>query len=122
MNAHWSEFLRSHDGGIEVNRLVSFFGGMAFIISAVGFEWWRIRNGGEFDVTAWCLAFPGGIGLLVGGTGVGVALKDRNVAHAKVVSETGSRPADPPAPAPKVQPELADAPADTVDERPPYAR
>lgn len=105
MTIKWTEFLRGINGGVEVNRLVGFLGGVA-LIAYSGYE--LIALGKTFDP----LAFAGGVALIVGGTGAGAALKDRNAAHAKVVSETGSRPADPPAPAPKVQPALVDE-ADT---------
>lgn len=109
----WTEFLRSGNGSVEVNRLNGFLAMVGLIaMSAYALVWF----GREFDP----LAFAGGAALLVGGTGAGVALKDRNVAHAKVVSETGSRPADPPAPAPKVQPALVDEAK--PDLRPDYAR
>lgn len=120
MTIKWTEFLRAPSGGVEINRLVGFIGGLSYVASSVGFQWWQLSKGHDFDVTAWCLAFSGGLAAIVTGTGAAVALKDRNVAHAKVVSETGSRPADPPAPAPQVQAALTgDAPD---DERPDYAR
>ena len=100
MSAPWTDFLRGINGGIEVNRLTGFLGGMA-LIGFTGYEvLWLLR---EFDP----LAFSAGVAAIVGGTGAGVALKDRNAAHAKVVAETGSRPAEPPAPAPKPNPALA---------------
>ena len=111
----WTEFLRGHNGGIELNRLVGFVGGLAYIFGAIGFEGWRIFQGHEFNVTEFCLAFSGGLAVVVGGTAGAVALKDRQVASAKVIEATGSKPANPPAPAPKPQPELD-------DERPAYAR
>lgn len=117
----WTEVLRGTNGGVEINRLVSFFGGFAYIIGGIGFQWWDMSKGNDFDVTAFCLAFSGGIAAIVTGTGAGVALKDRNVAHSKVVSETGSRPADPPAPAPKVQPELVGDPPPSTEGMPSYA-
>lgn len=98
----WTEFLRGIHGDIEVNRLGGFLGMLGLIVFS-GYE--VIWLGRAFDP----LAFSAGVAAIVGGTGAGVALKDRNAAHAKVVSETGSRPADPPNPAPKVQPALADA-------------
>lgn len=115
-----TEILKGANGNYEINRVVGALGGLSYIVAAPAFMWWHMSRGAEFDVTAFCLAYAGGLATLGIGTGAAVALKDRNVAHAKVVSETGSRPADPPAPAPKVQPELAT----TADESdlPEYAR
>lgn len=120
MSPHWSEFLRASNGGLEINRLVGFIGGIAYVIGAhvfVGYE--VLWLGKAFDITAYCLAFPGGLAVVVGGTAGAVALKDRQVASAKVIEATGSKPATPPAPAPTAQPELVDEPE---DERPAYAR
>jgi hypothetical protein len=103
--------LKGINGGYEINRLIGAIGGFIYVLGAhvfVGYEvFWR---GVGFDITAYCLAFPGGLAVIVGGTAGAVALKDRNVATARVVEKTGSQPADPPAPAPQVQPELADKP------------
>lgn len=114
MTTRWTEFLRGHNGGVEINRLVGFIGGLAYIVSAIMFQWW---NWESFDVTAFCLAFSGGLAAIVGGTAGAVALKDRNVAAAKVVEKTHSKPSTPPAEAPKTQPDEADG-----DELPEYAR
>lgn len=99
MTIKWTEFLRGINGGVEVNRLIGFLGGLG-LIAFTGYELIALHR--AFDP----LAFSAGVAAIVSGTGAGVALKDRNSAHAKVVAETGSRPADPPAPAPQVQPAL----------------
>lgn len=89
----WTEFLRSPNGGVEINRLVGFFGGFVYVIAAnifVGYE--VLWLGKAFDVTAYCLAFPAGLATVVTGTAAAVALKDRNVASAQVIQETGVVP------------------------------
>ncbi len=105
--------LKGINGSFEINRLVGGIGGLVYVIAAnvfVGYEvFWM---GKPFDVATYCLAFPSGIGLIVGGTGAAVALKDRNVATAHVTATTGSKPATPPNAAPQVQPELMGQPAD----------
>lgn len=118
MNLKFTEFLRGANGGIEVNRLVGGAGGAVYIVSAPAFQAWELYQGSGFDVTAFCLAYGGGLATLVGGTAAGVAIKDRNVATSKVIEATGSKPSKPPAPAPKVQPALDD----DDDKRPSYAR
>ncbi|MCW1431411.1 hypothetical protein [Novosphingobium sp. JCM 18896] len=115
-----TEALKGISGDYELNRLVGFFGGIVYVIGAhifVGYE--VLWLGKPFDLTAYCLAFPGGLAVVAGGTAAAVAIKDRNVAASKVIEQTGSNPATPPAPAPPVQPELAVVPDDTLPE---YAR
>jgi hypothetical protein len=85
--------LRGIGGEYELNRLVGFFGGIVYVIGAhlfVGYEVFWL--GHEFDVTAYCLAFPGGLAVVAGGTAAAVSIKDRNVASAKVISQTGAVP------------------------------
>lgn len=84
--------LRSN-GEFEVNRVVGASGAAAYILCANGFEAWQVLHlGHEFDVTAYCLAFPGGLAVAVGAIAGAVSLKDRNVATANVVRETGAMP------------------------------
>lgn len=33
---NWTEFLRTSNGSVEINRLVGFLGGIAYIIGALG--------------------------------------------------------------------------------------
>lgn len=84
--------LRGIGGDFELNRLVGAFGGTVYIIGANSFVAWSLHKGQAFDVTAYCLAFPGGLGVVVGAIAGAVAVKDRNVAIAKVTQETGSAP------------------------------
>lgn len=100
--------LRGVSGEFEVNRVVGAFGATAYVICANVFVGWEIFvKGREFDVTEYCLAFPGGLGVAVGAIAGAVAIKDRNVAAAKVITETGAVPAPPPdgppVPVPTVQ-------------------
>ena len=125
--------LRGIGGEFELNRLVGFFGGVVYVISAnvfVGYEvFWLGR---EFDVTAYCLAFPGGLAVVAGGTAAAISLKDRNVASSKVIEQTGAKPGEatpagvqevkvvnPPSDPANVQEQPA---APETDERPPYAQ
>lgn len=115
----WTEIIRGLNGTVELNRLSLFLGALGYIFGTLGFQAWAMGRGAEFDVTAFCLAFGGGFaGLGLGGAGA-IAIKDRGVATSKVIAETGSKPATPPAPAPHPQPGLDEG---EVDERPSYAR
>ena len=95
MNTRSTEFLRGANGGIEVNRLVGFMGGLAVIVGSLGFQGWDMWRGEAFRVSDFCLSLAGAVSLLTGGTGVAVALKDRQVAMAKVIDRTNSVPVRP---------------------------
>ena len=90
---NWTSFLRGSGGQVELNRLVGFIGGIAYVIGAHTFIAWDVMfKGREFDLTAYCLAYPGGLAVVAGGTALAVAVKDRNVATARVVEQTGAMP------------------------------
>lgn len=85
--------LRGIGGQYELNRLVGFFGGAVYVLSAPSFVAYEVLwLGKDFDITAYCLAFSGGIAAIVTGTAGAVAIKDRNVASAKVIAQTGAVP------------------------------
>ena len=89
--------LRGIGGEFEINRVVGAFGVTAYVICANVFVGWNMILGKEFSITEYCLAFPGGLAVGVGAIAGAVAVKDRNVATAKVISETGAVPTPPPA-------------------------
>lgn len=94
--------LRGISGEFEINRVVGAFGAIVYVLGAhvfLGYEIWGL--GKAFDLEIYCLTFPTGLGIAVGAIAGAVALKDRQVANAKVISETNSNPATPPAPAPE---------------------
>lgn len=113
----WTEIIRGLNGTIELNRLSLFLAALGYVFGTLGFQAWAMSGGADFDVTAFCLAFGGGFAALIGGGAGAVAIKDRGVATSKVIAETGSKPATPPAPAPQPQPDLTES-----DARPDYAR
>lgn len=79
--------LRGTTGEFEINRLVGAFGATAYVLCANGFVAWDVlKLGHAFDVTAYCLAFPTGLGVAVGAIAGAVALKDRNVATARLTN------------------------------------
>lgn len=100
-----TEILKGVTGNYEINRVVGAIGSLAYILCAnlfQGYEvFWRKQ---AFDVTAYCLAFPGGLAVAVGSIGVAVAIKDKAVASARVTENTNTIPAPPPAgPPPPVE-------------------
>lgn len=121
-----TNLLKGIGGEFELNRVVGFIGGIAYVICANFFVWYQtVWKGVVFDVTTYCLAFPGGLAVVAGGTAAAISLKDRNVASSKIIEQTGAVPT--PAPdGPKVpigEPPPVDKPAtETVDDRPTYAQ
>ena len=67
----------------EINRILGALGVIAYIIGAHVFVAWNLAEGRPFDLTAYCIAFPSGLGVAVGSIAGAVALKDRSVAAAK---------------------------------------
>jgi hypothetical protein len=79
---NWTEFLRGANGGLEINRVVGALGGISYVIcgNVIAF----VTDAG---LTEYCIAFPGGLAALGLGTAGAVAIKDRNVASAKVIEK-----------------------------------
>ena len=91
MIAGFSEALRGANGGYELNRVVGFVGGLAYVGTgcAIGFIT-------KASVTEFCLAFPAGLAAVVTGASAAVSIKDKAVASAKVIEQTGAVPPPPP--------------------------
>jgi hypothetical protein len=91
--------LKVSGGDFEINRVVGAIGGLSYIFGANAFEAYEVFWAGKaFDLTAYCLSFPAGLGVAVGAIAGAISLKDRNVAVAKSVA-----PAAVPAPEPESQ-------------------
>lgn len=113
----FSNALKGIGGEYELSRLVGFFGGVTYVIGThifVGYE--VIWLGRQFDVTAYCLAFSGGLAAIVTGTAGAVAWKDKGVASAKVIAQTGAvpTPAIDGAKVPSGDPPPVDKPTETL--------
>lgn len=83
-----SNAIRGIGGEPELNRVIGAFGGFAYVVGAHVFIAAKMIDGGGFDLTEYCLAFPGGLAVVVGSIAGAVALKDRNVAAAKATEAT----------------------------------
>lgn len=93
----FSQILRGINGALELNRVNLFMGAAGFVFGSLVFQGWAMWRGDEFSIEAFCLAFGTGFAALgLGGAGA-VAIKDRNVASATIISQTGAVPAPPPA-------------------------
>lgn len=75
--------LKGIGGEFEITRVVGAIGGFSYILGAHAFVAWNMVEGREFDLTAYCIAFPGGLGVVLTATAGAASIKDRNVAVAK---------------------------------------
>ena len=92
--------LKGIGGEYEVQRVIGAFGSIVFIVSApILVAFGKLTSSME----AFCLTYPAGIAACIGATAGAIALKDRNVATAKVIQDTGAVPVAPPL-GPQVQP------------------
>ena len=90
----WTSALKGIGGEFEVQRILGAFGTVVYVISAPALVW-AGRITASFD--SFCLAYPAGIAACIGATAGAIALKDRQVATARIISMTGAVPAPPPA-------------------------
>jgi hypothetical protein len=96
-----ANILKGIGGELEIGRVSLAVGGFFAVTSPIGFEIYEIGwNGGHFDVTAWCLAYPGGLVALVAGGVFAIGNKEKQVAAAQVVRDTGALPVQPKEPTP----------------------
>ena len=76
--------LKNVQGDFEVGRTLLAASGASAIFSPLGFEFADLwHNGWHFDVTAWCVAYPGGLGALAGVGVFAIGKKDKDVATAR---------------------------------------
>lgn len=80
---NFGNIVRGIGGEPEINRTVGAIGTGAYIIGANAFVAWNMAKGHAFDITAYCLAFPAGLGVAVGSIAAAVTIKDRGVATAR---------------------------------------
>lgn len=86
--------LKGIGGEFEVQRVLGAFGTVVYIVTAPALVW-AGKVTASFD--SFCIAYPAGIAACLAATAGSIALKDRQVATAKIISETGAIPAAPPA-------------------------
>lgn len=78
------DLLRNISGEPEIGRAALALGVVCAVITPISFEIYEIGwNGGHFDVTAWCLAYPGGLAALVASGVVAIGNKEKQVAAAR---------------------------------------
>ncbi|MCW2405021.1 hypothetical protein M2336_001650 [Sphingobium sp. B1D7B] len=78
--------LRGIGGDFEIQRILGAFGTVMYVISAPAFVW-----AGKVQTTleGFCIQYPIGLAACVGATAGAIALKDRQVAKAKVEEKEG---------------------------------
>lgn len=84
--------LKGIGGEFEINRVIGAVGGLAYVAGANVFVAWNLIEGRPFDLVAYCAAFPAGLGVVIGAVAGAVAYKDKGVATAKVIQDTGAQP------------------------------
>jgi hypothetical protein len=78
------DIIRGLNGHFEISRASLVVGGFFATTSPIGFEIYELGwNGGHFDVTAWCLAYPGGLVTLVAGGVFAIGSKEKSIANAQ---------------------------------------
>ena len=79
-----TNIFRGIGGEFEIGRVSLGIGGLFAVVSPIAFEIYEIGwNGGHFDITAWCLAYPGGLGALVASGVLAIGNKEKSVATAR---------------------------------------
>jgi hypothetical protein len=79
--------LKGIGGEFEIGRVSLAIGGFFAVLSPIAFEVYEVGwNGGHFDVTAWCLAYPGGLVALVAGGVFAIGNKEKQVAVARLTA------------------------------------
>ena len=81
-----ADILRGVGGEFEIGRVSLAIGGFFAVVSPLVFEAYELGwNNGHFDVTAWCLAYPGGLVALVAGGIFAIGNKEKQVAAARII-------------------------------------
>lgn len=97
--------LKGIGGEYEVQRVLGALGTVTYTFSVPALVATGVIK--SVDITAFCLAYPGGLAACIGATAGAIAWKDRNVATAKVIEQTGAVPVAAP-----VGPRVPPAPMD----------
>jgi len=93
-----TNILKGIGGEFEVVRSLGAFGILAYVLGVQIFVGYEVFYAGKaFDLVAYCTAFPGGLSVAIAAVAGSAAVKDRQVATARVINDTGAVPAPPPA-------------------------
>lgn len=76
--------LKNVAGEYEIGRVLLAGSGLAAVVSPIAFQIWHmVENGGQFDVVAWCTAYPGGLAALNGIGVFAIGKKEKDIAAAR---------------------------------------
>jgi len=85
--------LKGVNGSYEFTRVLGASGVAVYIIGAHVFEAYTIFGQGKpFDVVAYCAAFPTGLGVAIAAIATAAGQKDKAVAAAQTIQDTGAMP------------------------------
>jgi hypothetical protein len=90
--------LKGISNEFEIQRVLGAIGTLTYTATAPLFIATGVIKGVTF--AEFCLSFPTGLAACVGATAGAIALKDRQVAAAQVVRDTGALPTQPKEPTP----------------------
>lgn len=82
-----TSMFRNVRGEYEPIRVVGVLGGFAYIIGAQVFVALHINAGREFDLIAYCTAFPAGLAGIVGSIAGSLKVKDKATEEARAIGE-----------------------------------
>ncbi len=80
--------LKGIHGEYELIRTVGAFGVVVYIVAVPALQIWAIHLGEKFEVVSFCAAYSAGFAAVIGAVAGAVAVKDRNVATARVTNAT----------------------------------
>lgn len=81
-----TNMLRNVRGEYEPIRVVGVAGGFVFIIGVQVFVGWNMAMGREFDIVAYCTAFPGGLSAIIATVAGSLKVKDKATEEARAVA------------------------------------
>jgi len=82
-----TSMFRNVRGEYEPIRVVGVLGGFAYIIGAQVFVGLHIAASKDFDLIAYCTAFPAGLAAIVGSIAGSLKVKDKSTEEARAISE-----------------------------------
>jgi hypothetical protein len=88
--------LKGVSGQLEWTRVFGAIGVAVYMVATLVCVGWTVfRLGKPFDVTAYCIGFPTGLGIAIAAIATAAGQKDKAVASAQTVQDTGALPATP---------------------------
>lgn len=80
--------LKGINGQYEIQRILGAFGTVVYVVCAPALVWAEKVTA---TLDTFCLVYPAGLGVCIGATAGAIALKDRQVASAKVTEKEAAK-------------------------------